>query len=390
MKKESPAFGSVGILVAALALGVLAADSVRYHSALLPTRSEAAESDEQPASGGGQYVQEPLGRSAFRPDLSRGLRKANQRNNYAMLRAFNEAVSDARLSTVQIVAEQQQVALGAIVGSDGWIVTKASQLPLQGELFCRLADDQQYEAEIIKEVTDIDLALLKIDQSDLHVVPWDNNTLLDRGKWLATTDIDATPSAVGVISAGPQVIGKSRAVLGVNFIDSSDGAAITMVLPGSGADEAGLQIGDNIFAVDGQRVHGRESFLGAISGYSGGQAVALNVQRGEQKFEVYARLMDLADELLDEVEMEVNGRVSARATGFNRVFLHDTVLTPNQCGGPLCNLDGRVVGINIARAGRVSSYALPADVVRPVIEGLIEQQRLVSRPLESAIAQPIR
>ena len=33
---------------------------------------------------------------------------------------------------------------------------------------------------------------------------------------------------------------------------------------------------------------------------------------------------------------------------------------PNECGGPLVSLDGKVVGINIARGGRVDSYAMPA------------------------------
>jgi S1-C subfamily serine protease len=79
--------------------------------------------------------------------------------------------------------------------------------------------------------------------------------------------------------------------------------------------------------------------------------------------------------------MEVNGPISARATGFNRVFMHDSVIIPNQCGGPLVNLDGRAVGINIARAGRVSTYALPADTVQSVVKGLLEQAKLVSRPV---------
>jgi serine protease Do len=45
------------------------------------------------------------------------------------------------------------------------------------------------------------------------------------------------------------------------------------------------------------------------------------------------------------------------------------VLAPAECGGPLVGLDGRAVGLNIARAGRVASYALPAaDVLDAVAE----------------------
>jgi S1-C subfamily serine protease len=39
----------------------------------------------------------------------------------------------------------------------------------------------------------------------------------------------------------------------------------------------------------------------------------------------------------------------------------------------LVNLDGKAVGINIARAGRVASYALPASLAERIIEGLKAQ-----------------
>jgi len=49
------------------------------------------------------------------------------------------------------------------------------------------------------------------------------------------------------------------------------------------------------------------------------------------------------------------------------------VLQNWQCGGPLMNLDGKAVGLNIARAGRVASYALPSSVVLPAIARLQAQ-----------------
>ena len=64
---------------------------------------------------------------------------------------------------------------------------------------------------------------------------------------------------------------------------------------------------------------------------------------------------------------------SQRADGFDLAIQHDTVLQNWQCGGPLMNLDGKAVGLNIARAGRVASYALPGSVVRPAIARLQAQ-----------------
>lgn len=333
-----------------------------------------------------KFVQESLTRSSFRPDFSSGLRRANQRNNFTMLRAFSEAVTDARLSTVALYDEAgQRIALGAVVDSDGWIATKASQLPADGKVTVLLSDDTEWPAEIVQRASDVDVALLRVERGGLTAVSWATADIPSRGSWLATTDTHKMPSAVGVVSAGIQSIRPARAVLGVELIDSAAGASVMRVLRGTGAEQAGLKVGDNIIAVDGTPVASHGAFQNAINAARGGQIVKLAFTRAEKELEVYAQLMDLADELLDETEMEVNGPVSARATGFNRVFLHDTVLSPDQCGGPLCNLDGQVVGLNIARAGRVSSYALPADVLQPLLQGMIAQATLVSR----AVAKPV-
>ena len=48
---------------------------------------------------------------------------------------------------------------------------------------------------------------------------------------------------------------------------------------------------------------------------------------------------------------------SDRADQFPWVFQHDTPLFPEQCGGPILDIDGNVVGINIARGGRAALTA---------------------------------
>ena len=60
-----------------------------------------------------------------------------------------------------------------------------------------------------------------------------------------------------------------------------------------------------------------------------------------------------------DFQNSLGGKLSVRRFGFPLAFQHDTVLRPSDCGGPVVDLDGRVVGFNIARAGRTESYALP-------------------------------
>ena len=49
------------------------------------------------------------------------------------------------------------------------------------------------------------------------------------------------------------------------------------------------------------------------------------------------------------------------------------MINPEQCGGPLIDLEGRVVGLNIARSGRVRSYAIPSGKMSELVSGMMEK-----------------
>ena len=96
-----------------------------------------------------------------------------------------------------------------------------------------------------------------------------------------------------------------------------------------------------------------------------GATVQLTIQRGQAEMVVAATLSHPFGEFLSRiaVQNQMGGRLSPRRTGFSAVLQHDTVLNPEFCGGSVVNLDGIAVGVNIARAGRTETYAIPADVV---------------------------
>jgi serine protease Do len=72
-----------------------------------------------------------------------------------------------------------------------------------------------------------------------------------------------------------------------------------------------------------------------------------------------------------EFQNSLGGELSNLRTGFPTILQHDSVLAPEECGGPLVNLDGKVVGFNIARAGRVESYAIPTHVIMSLMYDLM-------------------
>jgi hypothetical protein len=57
----------------------------------------------------------------------------------------------------------------------------------------------------------------------------------------------------------------------------------------------------------------------------------------------------------------MGGEISGVRDGFPSVLQTDMVLNPEECGGPVIDLNGNVVGIAAARAGRIRSYVIPAE-----------------------------
>lgn len=306
--------------------------------------------------------------------LTRGGRSAgsrsNQRNHYATLRAYREAIGEQWKATVQILDAERQLALGTIVRSDGWITTKSTEVP-DTPVDVRLHDGTRASGKVRVRRPDLDLALVKIERSDLPAIRWNIDAEVPLGGWLASADARSLPLALGVVSVRNRTIQQEGAVLGIQLSTRHDAPFVASVVTGSGADNAGIREGDIIKELDGKPMETQRQALDYLRSVSAGERIRIVVERNGKDVAMQAQMMDLSRALLDPTEMEVNGRVSARSTGFRDVIQHDTVLAPCDCGGPLIDVDGNAVGINIARAGRVCSYALPARVVASSVEEML-------------------
>jgi serine protease Do len=137
---------------------------------------------------------------------------------------------------------------------------------------------------------------------------------------------------------------------------------------------AGMKEGDVVVQLNGTAVTTREALIEAIRQYSPGDKVRLTIRRGADQI---ARWMPRSGN--STASCMETGRTfktpwavsSANgAAGFPLAIQHDTVLSPSQCGGPIVDIQGRAVGLNIARASRVGSYAIPSSAIQPLLEEL--------------------
>jgi len=304
------------------------------------------------------------------------------RNAYKVKNAFRDAVRAPVRSTVRVLCDSRRVALGTIVDADGYVLTKASEL--KGETVCQLFDGRRLEADVVGTRDDHDLALLKIRANNLPVIDWSDSEPPSLGSWLATPGLETIPISIGVVSVGPRKIERRVPALGIIIEDSEKGPMIHQVVPESGAAKAGLRRNDVVVNLNGKRVESRDGLIQAIRKFRPGDKVRLRILRAKEELAIEATLGELAQIVhgREYFQNGLGGRLSERRAGFPLALQHDTVLQPNQCGGPVVDLDGKAVGINIARASRVASYALPASVVKPLLGELKSRQMVNATPTD--------
>ena len=287
--------------------------------------------------------------------------------------AFESVISQARISTVRIFQGDRQIAMGTIVDRDGIILTKASEVEGKS-LICQFHDGSKRRAKVMEADRNTDLALLRVRASNLVPVKWDASGELSLGSILATPGHGTKPLAIGVLSLNTHQV-ESDGVLGIMMARTDRGPRVTEVVDGSAAEKAGVEIGDQIVAMNSRPVDSLDMVISSVSQMLPGEVVRLKVIRDEQERELVATLGRRSDLDVDNGDFQsyLGGRLSFRRSGFGSVLQHDTFLLPEYCGGPIVDLQGNVVGVNIARAERIASYALPATVVKAWIDQAMQK-----------------
>jgi len=221
------------------------------------------------------------------------------------------------------------------------------------------------DAKIVGQSKNFDLAMLKVDAQNLPKIGWtDQPTAKDAvGRWVAVAGPSDDPLAVGVISVPARRIPPPVGMLGVVLQDTDAGPKIVNVRPSSPAEKAGLKADDVITQLNGGRLTTHAALTSKLREHRAGETVKLLVTRGDkpQEFSVTLAVIETPGSKRRDLQNTSGGGVSARHDDFPLVLQHDAVLLPVDCGGPLVDLTGKVVGVNIARGGRTETYAVPCD-----------------------------
>ncbi|MEM1356182.1 MAG: PDZ domain-containing protein [Planctomycetota bacterium] len=285
--------------------------------------------------------------------------------------AFSPLVDTVRQSVLTVIADGDARGLATVIDRDGLALAKASDLIGHEELIVKLAAGEEYPCTIINvdRLNDLALIQVKADRPLIPVIFVKDQTEL--GEWVVCPGPEPRPRAVGVVATVSRGIESPRLVLGVMLRPHPEGLRVDALTQGYGAEQAGIRAGDVITHVEEQKVLAVQQVAERLNDLASGDSVEVLVVRDGRSMKVSIELQQVRPDPRSRSERmnRMGGEVSQRNTGFQSVIQHDAEIDPEDCGGPLVNLDGEVIGLNIARAGRISSYALPSELVlRRIVE----------------------
>lgn len=274
-------------------------------------------------------------------------------------------VAEALLPSVVQIESPAGLGSGVIYDSEGLILTAAHVVAGSDRVQVRLSDGSQYTGEVLGGDVPTDIAVVRVDATDLPAAPLALDEELQVGQMAVAIGspygLDSTVTA-GVVSAIDQTVGNrggfqsliqtdaainpgnsggalanrdgeviginvsifsasggndgvgfavpidvahelaeavvsgeaiESAVLGIagtNTESGPAGALVTGIEPGSGADDAGIQIGDVIVSIDGTRVDGIGDLAAQVRSHRPGDVVSIELLRAGESIEIEATL----------------------------------------------------------------------------------------------------
>ena len=191
---------------------------------------------------------------------------------------------------------------------------------------------------------------------------WDASNKILPAQWLCALTHDGAEMRLGVVSARRRAVPNTGAVIGILMDegDESKGVVISSVTEESPAEKAGLQAKDVLLSIDGQKVTDIRFVKRTLAKYRAGDVVKVHYLRQGKPADCEVRLVSRSRVRMGADDFANHG-TSVRTDNFSDVIQHDMPLAPEDMGAALYDLQGRAIGINIARVDRVTNYALPSE-----------------------------
>jgi len=307
------------------------------------------------------------------------LADAERTNGAGTLKAL-APLQDRAVNSQVLIGRDRDNALGGVIFSeDGYILTQASDTAPIKPLRVHLPDGTTVEPREVHRETPLNLLLLKIEKSGLSTPGWGQSLPVKAGQWLCSLTHQGREIRMGVLSAKKRGITDSGAVLGVRFgpgDEKDTGVYVEEVAADGPASRAGLKAEDVVISINGEPVKNPNGVRSIVSAHHAGDSIKVRYLRVGKEGECEVLLASKSHVFMNWTGEDFsNFGTSIRTDNFPQVLQHDLPLTPADMGGALYDLEGRAIGLNIARVDRVTNYALPVETFLTKVQEWIKADR---------------
>ena len=337
-------------------------------------------------------------------DLAESLSSITSKNRMSVVRLIGA-------SDIQRSQQSKASVLGTLVSTNGMIVSKYSIAKEMRQ--CVFQDGQKWPFRIIGFDEKKDLCLIRVNRRGLTPIKFrgdlgqqkvsvrqqgfESISLLPptAGSLALSVGYEDKIAAFGMVTMGlhdfkieqpecPDCVDMGITVSPYPSLSRVNGVVypfrkgikVLRVYPRSVGERFGLLVGDLINTVNGASIHDRQVLNSETKKIRAGEVMTMKIFRQGMPRELTYKIPAVKKTLYDRWG---GGPYSDRRFGFGPVIVHDSVLSPQDCGGPLVDVEGNVIGINISRSMRVASFAINIEDVFLFVKSRSPETKLLFR-----------
>lgn len=308
---------------------------------------------------------------------------------FEALRAVN---FNAKEVVYPIYSGQKRVSYGISLGNEK-LLTKASEVEQKRVLYTASREQVALTANIVAVYAEHDLAVLQVSGLKAPSVKWADASNLSEGAFLSVIRPDGEAQAMGVLSVRERSLKSiDQGFLGIEMdtLQTETGVRVNNVVGSSAAADVGIRKDDIIVKIAGQDVKGFYELSTKLRRLKNGEQPEIELMRKGTLIKVKPTLRgrEIREGISRRLEQmdQMSGGQSRIRGDFGNVIQSDMELEVEDAGLPVVDLEGRIIGMVIARAGRISTLILPGDdiekalgsvpeVLMPEVEGDLRGQK---------------